>query len=190
MTEEIVDEIKTSHNAWLSLHLKVAENYTPEDVYFKNRWEGIKQAEEVITTWDTGFSPELLSEIGRKSVTYPKSFVSVRPAAKPNRKPKFQNIHPHLLKTHVKTRLGKIAEGVRLDWATAEALAIGSLLHEGFNVRFSGQDVGRGTFSHRHVMLVDQATDNIHVPLNHVAPKQRAFLEVSAISKGSDEVLP
>lgn len=46
----------------------------------------------------------------------------------------------------------------KLDWATAEALAFGSLLHEGYNVRISGQDVGRGTFSHRHAMLVDQST--------------------------------
>lgn len=92
----------------------------------------------------------------------------------------FKNIHPHLLKTHVKTRLAKVAEAARIDWATAEALAVGSLLWEGFNVRISGQDVGRGTFSQRHVMLVDQATDNIHIPLNHIKQKQEAFLEVSA----------
>jgi len=45
-----------------------------------------------------------------------------------------------------------------LDWSTAEALAIGSLLYQGYNVRLSGQDVGRGTFSQRHAMLVDQTT--------------------------------
>lgn len=45
-----------------------------------------------------------------------------------------------------------------LDWAMCEALAIGSLLYQGYNVRISGQDVGRGTFSHRHAMLVDQST--------------------------------
>lgn len=55
---------------------------------------------------------------------------------------------------------------------------MGSLLNDGFNVRISGQDVGRGTFSHRHAMLVDQATNNIHIPLNHIKPKQEAFLEV------------
>lgn len=82
------------------------------------------------------------------------------------------------MKTHVKNRLAKIADGTRIDWATAEALALGSLLQEGFNVRVSGQDVGRGTFSQRHVMLVDQATNNIHIPLNHISSKQEAFLEV------------
>lgn len=77
MSEEMVDEIVTGHNSWLGLHLKVAEKYTPEDLYFKKQWEGIQQAEEVITTWDTGLDAGLLAEIGRKSVTYPKSFVSV-----------------------------------------------------------------------------------------------------------------
>lgn len=48
-----------------------------------------------------------------------------------------------------------------MDWATAEALAIGTLLYQGYNVRISGQDIGRGTFSHRHAMLVDQSTGGI-----------------------------
>lgn len=75
MSEEMVDEIVTSHNSWLGLHLKVADKYAPEDLYFKKQWEGFAQAEEVITTWDSGLSADLLAEIGRKSVTYPKSFV-------------------------------------------------------------------------------------------------------------------
>ncbi|KAH3853582.1 hypothetical protein DPMN_096111 [Dreissena polymorpha] len=51
----------------------------------------------------------------------------------------------------------------------------------GFNVRISGQDVGRGTFSHRHAMLVDQVTDEIYVPLNHMTENQAGFLEVCMI---------
>jgi probable 2-oxoglutarate dehydrogenase E1 component DHKTD1 len=47
-----------------------------------------------------------------------------------------------------------------------QALAFGSLMLEGYDVRISGQDVGRGTFSHRHAMLVDQKTENVIVPLN------------------------
>lgn len=75
ISEEMVDEIVTSHTSWLSLHLKVAEKYVPEDLYFKKQWEGISQAEAVITTWDTGLDTNLLAEIGKKSVTYPRSFV-------------------------------------------------------------------------------------------------------------------
>ena len=48
----------------------------------------------------------------------------------------------------------------------------------GYNVRISGQDVGRGTFSHRHAMLVDQTDDSVYVPLNHITPEQKAFYEV------------
>lgn len=46
----------------------------------------------------------------------------------------FQNIHPHLLKTHVSARLNKISTGTKIDWATAEALAMGSLLYQGNNI--------------------------------------------------------
>lgn len=49
---------------------------------------------------------------------------------------------------------------------------------EGRHVRLSGEDVGRGTFSHRHAMLVDQETENIYIPLNHIHEKQKGFLEV------------
>ena len=48
----------------------------------------------------------------------------------------------------------------------------------GFNVRLSGQDVGRGTFSHRHVMMVCQDTDRVVIPLNHLTENQTSFLEV------------
>jgi 2-oxoglutarate dehydrogenase E1 component len=53
----------------------------------------------------------------------------------------------------------------KLDWSTAEAMAFGSLISDGFKVRLSGQDVERGTFSHRHVVLFDQETETKHVPL-------------------------
>lgn len=77
----------------------------------------------------------------------------------------FQNIHPHLQKTHVMAKTKKILAG-DIDWATAESMAIGSLLYQGHNVRLSGEDVGRGTFSHRHIMLVDQVTNEMFIPLN------------------------
>lgn len=86
-------------------------------------------------------------------------------------------MHPHLAKTHIERRLQKMESGAELDWATAEALALGSLLFQGYNVRISGQDVGRGTFSHRHVMLVDSESAHAHIPLNHIIPNQQGFLE-------------
>ncbi|KHJ81217.1 Transketolase, pyridine binding domain protein [Oesophagostomum dentatum] len=69
--------------------------------------------------------------------------------------------------------------GENIDWGTAEALAFGSLLMEGNDVRISGQDVGRATFSFRHAMLVDNDTDLTHIPLNFMSEKQTGFLEVA-----------
>ncbi|XP_073248521.1 2-oxoadipate dehydrogenase complex component E1-like [Porites lutea] len=147
----------------LNQELKDAENVVPHMSHLEGHWRDLVQAsEDKITTWDTGFPLENMMFIGAKSVETLDSF----------------NIHPHLKKTHVETRIKKLTSGTGIDWATAEALAIGSLLYQGYQVRFSGQDVGRGTFSHRHVMLVDQSTDEMFVPLNNMFEQQKAFLEV------------
>jgi 2-oxoglutarate dehydrogenase E1 component len=68
-----------------------------------------------------------------------------------------------------------IDTGENIDWATGEALAWGTLLAESTPVRLSGQDSGRGTFSQRHSVLVDQINESKYVPLNHVAPEQARF---------------
>ncbi len=62
--------------------------------------------------------------------------------------------------------------GGAIDWATGEALAFGSLLLEGSRVRLSGEDTQRGTFSHRHAVLIDQTNQNEYIPLNNIAPDQ------------------
>lgn len=84
----------------------------------------------------------------------------------------------------MKRRIERINETVNnllartIDWSTAETLAIGSLLLQGFNVRISGQDVGRGTFSQRHGIFVDQMSARTHVPLNELEPDQPGQFEV------------
>ncbi|KAF4523201.1 hypothetical protein B566_EDAN002460 [Ephemera danica] len=98
-------------------------------------------------------------------------------------------VHPHLLKMHIQPRIQKLNAGVGLDWATAEALAMGSLLHQGFNIRISGQDVGRGTFSQRHVMLVNQDTDEVCIPLNNLELESQGHLEVANSILSEEAVL-
>ena len=96
----------------------------------------------------TGVPRETLAQIGRALTTVPSGF----------------NLNPKMVQQLA--RRAKMAEGAQpLDWATAEALAFGSLLLEGTLVRMSGQDTARGTFSQRHVVLQDTQTDADWIPL-------------------------
>jgi 2-oxoglutarate dehydrogenase E1 component len=81
--------------------------------------------------------------------------------------------HPKVRKV-LEERVKMVAEN-RVDWGCAEVLAIGSLLLEGTHVRLSGQDTGRGTFSHRHAVLHETTTARHHVPLQHLGPGQGRF---------------
>ena len=74
-----------------------------------------------------------------------------------------------------------IETGEGIDWATAEALAFGTLLLEGHPVRLSGQDVERGTFSQRHSVLIDQETEARYTPLNHLAEKQARYEVINSM---------
>ena len=75
-------------------------------------------------------------------------------------------IHPKLERQFAQ-RDELVASGP-VDWALAEALAFGSLMYEGVNVRLTGQDTRRGTFCHRHAVLVDYANGEEYVPLAHI----------------------
>jgi 2-oxoglutarate dehydrogenase E1 component len=83
-------------------------------------------------------------------------------------------IHPKLMPL-LKSRAELLEGKGHVDWATAEALAFGTLLLEGIPVRLSGQDVGRGTFSQRHAILYDSRTAKEYLPLNSVAPAGTRF---------------
>ena len=75
-------------------------------------------------------------------------------------------VHPKLVRQFAQR--DELVAGGHVDWALAEALAIGSLMYEGVNVRLTGQDTRRGTFSHRHAVLVDYANGEEYVPLAHI----------------------
>ncbi|XP_034952353.1 probable 2-oxoglutarate dehydrogenase E1 component DHKTD1 homolog, mitochondrial [Chelonus insularis] len=167
------EQIISEYHASLINALKQVDNYIPQPSYFTHQWEGFQQAQSTLTTWDTGVDLSLLHYIINKSVTL-----------KDNSK-----IHPSLLKSHVQARLNKLESGEHLDWATAETAAFGSLLYQGYNVRVSGQDVGRGTFSHRHAMIVDQSTGEIHIPLNSMAEGQTGQIELANSILSEEAVL-
>jgi 2-oxoglutarate dehydrogenase E1 component len=97
----------------------------------------------------TGIPKKLLDGLGRTLTSVPDG----------------HNVHA-TLKRVLDTKKAMFTTGTNFDWATGEALAFGSLLSEGFGVRLSGQDSGRGTFSHRHAVWVDQGTEAKYVPLS------------------------
>jgi len=110
----------------------------------------------------TACAAALLIKEGKRSVSVPEGF----------------NVHPRLSKFHVEGR-EKLLSQNKVDWATAEAMAFGTLLAQGFDVRLVGQDVQRGTFSHRHLVLHDSQTGSVCCPLNI---KEEARGELQAIN--------
>ncbi|EGF80714.1 hypothetical protein BATDEDRAFT_19474 [Batrachochytrium dendrobatidis JAM81] len=132
---------------------------------FKGKWENMVLPTSAVTKLDTGVDAEKLKRVGIASVTRPEGFVT----------------HSRLERHHIANRISKVNSGVGLDWATAEAMAFGTLLLEGYHVRISGQDVGRGTFSQRHAMLVDSSDERTIIPLNRMAqaPENQGKLEIA-----------
>ncbi len=84
-------------------------------------------------------------------------------------------VHPKLTKLVLESRKNAVRSGSGIDWGTGEMLAFGSLCLEGHRVRLAGQDVERGTFSHRHAGLFDYNTGEPWFPLKHIDPKQAEF---------------
>ena len=96
------------------------------------------------------------------------------------RVPEGFHIHRNL-KRLLQQRKAMVYEKRQLDWGMAEHLAFGSLLIEGYPVRLSGEDVERGTFAHRHAVLVDQETGEKYIPLNHISSEQAPFYVYNSI---------
>jgi 2-oxoglutarate dehydrogenase E1 component len=108
----------------------------------------------------TSVAREALKDLGRRISAAPAGF----------------HVHPKVSQGLALRR--EMAEGRRpVDWGMAEALAFGTLLLEGIGVRLSGQDTRRGTFNHRHAVLIDVETEKEYVPLNYLGPAQREFLD-------------
>ncbi|KAJ2362481.1 hypothetical protein H4S01_004758, partial [Coemansia sp. RSA 2610] len=161
MEEDVVaavdaEQIRASFAKHLEDELAASKDYQPQADHLKGKWSGLEMATCAITQPETGVAKETLREVGERSVSVDRAF----------------KVHPRLIKHHIQPRLKRLAEGAPIDWATAESLAFGSLLKEGYSIRLCGQDVGRGTFSQRHAMFVCQDTENVYVPLNNIGEGQ------------------
>lgn len=118
----------------------------------------------------TCVSDERLREIANTLINYPENFT----------------VHPKLSKI-LEKRVSSLDESQAIDWGFAEGLAFGSLVQEGINVRLTGQDCGRGTFSQRHLMLIDNDTAVPYFPYTQLKNKYKARFEVynSTLSESS-----
>ena len=134
-----------------------AKSYAPNKAdWFEGRWSGLSKPADPVTarrSAATGVAADRLAEAGAAITTVPATFA----------------IHKTLARV-IEGRAEALRSGEGVDWATAEALAFGTLLQEGYGVRLSGQDSGRGTFSQRHAVWIDQTTGAKYLPLGTLAP--------------------
>jgi 2-oxoglutarate dehydrogenase E1 component len=122
--------------------------------WFAGRWTGLNKPADPETARrnvPTGIDRKLFESLGRTLTTVPEGLT----------------IHKTLTRV-IDAKREMFTSGSGFDWATGEALAFGSLASEGYNVRLSGQDSGRGTFSQRHAVWVDQTDEHKYVPLSTV----------------------
>ncbi|GAA5933754.1 uncharacterized protein JCM15063_001407 [Sporobolomyces koalae] len=148
---------RKEHFAKLDTSLVGAEpkNYTVPELEMPRGWSEMTWPErgEWEQTIDTGVRESVLREVGKRSVETPDEIT----------------VHPRLTKMHIAKRLQSVEKGEGIDFAGAEAMAFGTLLLDGYNVRLSGQDSGRGTFSQRHAIFADQNSEQTVVPLQTLA---------------------
>ena len=160
-----VEHMVGDFNARLDVEFETSKDHKPDHAdWFEKRWTGFTVAPKGERRGDTGVDKEALLTVGKALSTLPEGFTAHKTILR-----QMQN----------KARMFETGEGI--DWATAEALAFGTLVQEGFPVRLSGQDSGRGTFSQRHSVLVDQETENRYVPLAKVAPDQAEFEVIDSL---------
>lgn len=162
ITEEEYQDLKNSTNAHLAEKFEQGKNWKPsEKDWLSSHWKGMKSEANLSVAQPTGIDINTLRKIGFRHCEVPRGF----------------KIHS-VLKKQFEERRKSIEMGEGILWATAEALAIGSLLLEGYAVRLSGQDCERGTFSQRHAVLHNQDDVGIYIPLNHLEMGEQARFQV------------
>ncbi|SEN43014.1 2-oxoglutarate dehydrogenase E1 component [Palleronia pelagia] len=154
-----IEDAKSKFQQHLADEFEAGRDFKPNKAdWLDGRWSGLNKQGEKYQRGKTAISPETLQQVGKALTTTPDGFAAHKTVDR-------------LL--DAKRQMFESGEG--FDWATAEALAFGSLLTEGYPVRLSGQDSGRGTFSQRHSALVDQKTEDRYYPLNHIKEGQAQY---------------
>jgi len=160
-----IDQMRADARSRLENEFEAADSYRPNRAdWLDGRWSGIGFADEGPRRGKTQVDIETLRTVGEKITTIP------------------EGVKAHkTLKRIFENRRKAIETGEGIDWATAESLAFATLLNEGFPVRLSGQDSERGTFSQRHAVIVDQETEKLYRPLNHISDEQARFEVINSM---------
>ncbi|MEM7122252.1 MAG: 2-oxoglutarate dehydrogenase E1 component [Pseudomonadota bacterium] len=160
MTAKQADQMIQDFNKQLEEDLEASKSYKPNKVdWLEGAWSGMEVAErDGARRGNTAVKKDELITVGKAISTPPDEF----------------NTNRKLLRI-MGQRQKMIETGEGIDWAMGEALAFGTLLYEGASVRLSGQDCGRGTFSQRHSVLIDQLTEDRYIPLNHISDDQGRY---------------
>jgi len=159
LTAPVLDEMGRIARERLNKAADLAEEKRPRQrtASMNNLWKGmIRQPSD--WTAKTGVSADVLLKIAEGVNRLPPDFTP----------------HPKITRLMAQ-RLETVKAGKGIDWGCGEMLALGSLLLEGAPVRFTGQDVQRGTFTHRHAVLYDYNTNQPYTPLNFLVGSPTAF---------------
>ena len=140
MTQEEVDAVRDKY--WKRYEEDYAKVMNDQSDAAEHEYELDQIKKPTLWGKSTGVPKNVLTDLFKKVTTWPSDF----------------NIHPTIKKIYDE-RIKNFNNNDNLDWATMESLAFASLLHEGYHLRLSGQDVERGTFSHRHALISDQKRD-------------------------------
>ena len=157
--QEAKDEVN-NHNKFLETEFQAGTNYKPNKAdWLEGQWSSLRAAHGDDRRGETSVSTDNLKLIGKAITTTPEKF----------------ELNKKLFRI-VEARKKAIEAGEGIDWSTAEHLAFGSLLLEGYPVRlFKVKIVVGGTFSQRHSVFIDQVTEERYTPLNNINEKQETF---------------
>jgi 2-oxoglutarate dehydrogenase E1 component len=154
-----IEDLKTSFQSFLNDEFEAGKNYKPNKAdWLDGRWSHLDRNKDDYQRGQTAISGKTFEQVGDSLSNLPDDFPAHKTVAR-----LFEN------------KKKMFSTGTGLDWATAEALAFGSLLSEGFPVRLSGQDATRGTFSQRHSGIINQNNEERYYPLNHITEGQAQY---------------
>ncbi|MCP5038727.1 MAG: 2-oxoglutarate dehydrogenase E1 component [Rhodobacteraceae bacterium] len=154
-----IDDMKTSFQAMLNAEFEAGKSYKPNKAdWLDGRWSKMDRKGEEYQRGETAIAPETYDQVAGALTHVPDGF------------PMHKTVGRMLA-----TKKAALDAGAGIDWATAEALAFGSLLTEGYPVRLSGQDCTRGTFSQRHSAMINQENEERYYPLNNIREGQAQY---------------